>query len=478
MSMTVALNNAISGLGSVGRAAQVVSSNISNALTEGYGRREINLSSARSGGVRVDGVSRAVNPALVSERRNAGAALARQSVGTDYQARLDALMGAVDSPDSLSGRLTTLEGRLIEAATRPDSATRLRAVADGARALATEINQISQGIQGERLNADHAIDHTVETLNTNLQRIGGLNASISRLSAQGADINGLLDQRQLLIDAVSEIVPLREIQRDRNVVALMTTGGQVLLDSRAATFEFTPSNVVTPGMSLVGGQLSALSLDGRDIVFGTPTGRMEGGRLAGLFAVRDTIAPDGQTKLDELARDLISRFQDPAVDSTLGVGDAGLFTDGGAALTPAAPPGLAQRLSLNARADPDQGGDLWRLRDGLGAPTPGPEGNGRGLNALSDALSQRLASPVSGADLTFSGGVGDLVASVSGALFLSEQSQVFAQTRADTLRVQELAGGVNTDQEMQNLLLVEQAYGANAKVIQAVDAMLQRLMEI
>ncbi|MGA0778468.1 MAG: flagellar basal body rod C-terminal domain-containing protein, partial [Gemmobacter sp.] len=60
-----------------------------------------------------------------------------------------------------------------------------------------------------------------------------------------------------------------------------------------------------------------------------------------------------------------------------------------------------------------------------------------------------------------------------------------AEARADFTRAQQLhlrqlerEGGIDTDRELQALLLVEQHYGANARVVQAVDGMLQRLMEI
>ena len=38
--------------------------------------------------------------------------------------------------------------------------------------------------------------------------------------------------------------------------------------------------------------------------------------------------------------------------------------------------------------------------------------------------------------------------------------------------------GVDTDQEMQTLLLVERAYAANARVIQTAQAMIDTLMEL
>jgi len=39
-------------------------------------------------------------------------------------------------------------------------------------------------------------------------------------------------------------------------------------------------------------------------------------------------------------------------------------------------------------------------------------------------------------------------------------------------------GGVDTDAEMQSLLLIEQSYAANARVIQTVSDMLDILMQI
>ena len=61
---------------------------------------------------------------------------------------------------------------------------------------------------------------------------------------------------------------------------------------------------------------------------------------------------------------------------------------------------------------------------------------------------------------------------------LGDEDLSFAAARWDALRQAELADGVDTDQEMQKLLLIEQAYAANAKVIQTIGTLIQRLMEI
>jgi flagellar hook-associated protein 1 len=83
MSLSTSLSNAVSGLTASARSAEVVSTNVANAMTEGYARREILLSSRSIAGigrgVQVDGVSRVVDAGLMATRRTADAALAGMS---------------------------------------------------------------------------------------------------------------------------------------------------------------------------------------------------------------------------------------------------------------------------------------------------------------------------------------------------------------------------------------------------------------
>ena len=51
-----------------------------------------------------------------------------------------------------------------------------------------------------------------------------------------------------------------------------------------------------------------------------------------------------------------------------------------------------------------------------------------------------------------------------------------AAARAAVLDEQRAAGGVNTDSELQDLMQVEKAFAANARVLQAVDEMLTFLL--
>ena len=60
----------------------------------------------------------------------------------------------------------------------------------------------------------------------------------------------------------------------------------------------------------------------------------------------------------------------------------------------------------------------------------------------------------------------------------AEQIQSFSATQVTELTERLLSEGVDSDQELQKLLLVEQAFAANARMVQAVDEMMQTLLRI
>lgn len=481
MSIAGALSNALSGLTASSRSAEMVSNNIANALTEGYARRELVVGPRVLGGtgqgVSVAGVNRTVDLVLLSDRRVAEAGTGDRQTRVEFLARLETAIGVPGAEGSLTARVAALETALIEAASRPESEGRLSNVADSARALASQIGAAAMSVQTARADADHQIGTDVERINAAMARVAEMNVEIREHLSSGRDPSAMMDQRQQLIDQIATLVPLREVQRDHGQIALFTTGGAMLVDGRAAQFGFTTVGVVEADMTVASGGLSGLTLNGLPIATSGPYSTIAGGSLAANFAVRDELAPAAQAKLDAVARDLVERFA--AIDPTIGPGAPGLFTDAGAAFLPADEAGLAQRLSLNAAADPQQGGALWRLRDGLGATAPGASGNSSLLTALQTALTASR-QPVSGGFLpglrSFASLSADMLSSVGTARLTADAEASFSAARSEGLRVQELQGGVDTDREMQDLLQIEKAYAANAKVIQTVDEMLDLLL--
>ena len=59
-----------------------------------------------------------------------------------------------------------------------------------------------------------------------------------------------------------------------------------------------------------------------------------------------------------------------------------------------------------------------------------------------------------------------------------ETRESFAASLNQTLRTEELRNGVDTDTEMRQLLVIEQAYAANARIIETISEILDTLTRL
>lgn len=482
MSISSAFNGALSGLQAFGKMSEVISSNIANATTPGYGKRSVVLASNDvAAGVGVVTISRNADPVIISARRTAEAQFAGADLIADFQAQVMQNIGTPDNPTSLTARLADLEASLIEAASFPDAPARLDKVVLAAQDVTDALNSAANVVSDLRSAADRSIGIQVERLNTALRDVDALNTQIANVASRGINTAGLLDQRQLLIDEINTIVPVREIARPNGQVALFSDGGAILLDGLPADIGFDPVNTVTPYQSLSAGTLSGLTINGVAVDAAFGSGPLRGGTLGANFTIRDKAAIAVQSQLDAVARDLISRFQDPAVDPTLSAGTPGLLTDAGGVFIPSDEVGLASRIAINTLVDPSGASETWRLRTGFGAATPGPVGDGRLLNALRDAFAtpRMVASGDFGPGaLTSASLVSHLTSWVGIENDRAERKVSFFSASYSEIAQAELSAGVDTDAELQNLMLVERAYAANARVLQTVDDMLETLLRI
>lgn len=483
MSITSALAGALSGLSATSRQAEILSSNVANATTPGYARRQVGLGAAvlagHGQGVQVLGVTRDVDRHLLGERRVAQAGGGDRDVRAEFLQRVEQTLGTADNPSSLAARLAAFDQALVESSGRPESQARLNSVATTAKSLMAGLAAATTDIQNARASADRRIGEEVGKLNSTLQQLHELNVNLRSFTGAGRDVSALLDERQRLVDQISAIVPVREIPRDLNQIALFTVGGAPLLEGSAAVIGFTPVHTITPEMTQALGGLSGISINGRPYDTAGSASPILGGTLGALFSVRDELAVGAQGKLDAAARDLVERFA--GLDPTLAPGAAGLFTDGGGAFDPLDEAGLAGRLRLNPAADPAQGGALFRLRDGLGAATEGPPGNGTLLTALHAALTgaRPLASTgFPAGNRSFAVLTSDILSDASAMRLSAQSEQSFSAARLTALTDLEAQNGIDTDQEMQELLVLEKNYAANAKVIQAVADMIDTLIRL
>jgi len=488
MSISSALQSAVSGLGANSRMLEVVSGNLANQLTEGYAARSVSLGSMAGGlggGVRVLSVDRAVDTELTALRRRADAEAARGGIMSDAATAIASALGETGEPGSLIDRLRRFETALGALADTPESAPRQEAAVAAAIDLTAGFVAMSEETVRLREGADGAIAREVEAINTALGEVARLNRQIQVFMATGRDTSALEDARERHVDRIAAAIPLRETRTDDGRIELRTEQGLTLVDSSARRLDFTPTPVITAPMSYAGGTgaLSGLRLGDVDIAPGSGRAQaLTDGALAGLFEVRDETLPRFQAQIDALAADLIARGDPGTADPTLGAGDPGLFTDAGAALDSAPLVGLAGRIAVNPSIDPAAGGLPSRLRDGLAAATPGPVGRDTLLRVLGDAFAARTdATSVPGlsGELSLDGRIAGVMELVATARVAREVDLgVLTGARAVLAGEEGRLRAVDEDAELAKLIRLEQAFAANTQVIQAAARMLDELTGI
>ena len=357
MSLTSSLHNALSGLNLAAKSAELISSNVANALTPGYARREVSVSTdlTASGGVKINGIHRHENLAVLGEARIASASVSTAQIKAEFYEKTGMMFGEIGSDNSLSQDMADFSAALTSATGNPMDQTRLGQVVNAAQKIAARVQSIASAIQSEREAADGNIDITVKALNSDLQRLEKLSQQMLRADVGSDHRATLLDQRNQILDSVAKAVPIKVFERPNGTFAVYSTSGASLMDINAAEIGFAPSVVITPNST----NLGTLTVNGNPI---ENLRGYTGGRLEALFNVRDTIAPTVQAELDQFTHDFAqsTTASDPK--------QIGLFTDRGNPLDSSLTNGFSSRIRLASQIDPSQGGDINQLRQGISAP--------------------------------------------------------------------------------------------------------------
>lgn len=491
MSLAIALDSALSGLISAQRQTALVSRNIANANTPGYTVKSADLESYVIGGegrgVTVTGVYRRVDAMLQRDARRESGSAAELQAKADSLHGFTNLIGQPDEERGLANLVTGLTNAFQRLIDNPENTVVQRTVVSSAQNLTRGLNGMSAEIARQRQAADASIGESVTRINDALDSLAVLNGQIHKGSIGSQDVTDLEDQRDKLLDALSDEMGINYMSRGDGEMIILTSGGSTLLEgSTVHPLSFDRSSQIAAQVSYTPGApgLSGITVDGVDIAPGSGyVGEIKSGRLAGLFELRDTLYPQAQVQIDEIASSMADMFQ--RHDATVTPGSAGFFTDNGTAhdrSDPAQVLGFAGRITVNSGVVPEQGGQLWRVRDGVQAATPGTPGDTTQVREFMAGFEESLTFN-SGAGLAASGRLRDFavdfVAFQGNQRAATEERATYQTSVTDAIKTQrQNLEGVNVDDELQKMLLFEQSYAAAAQVIQAVKNMMDVLLEI
>jgi flagellar hook-associated protein 1 FlgK len=444
MSTFSGISTALSALNAHRLALDVTGNNVANANTDGYSRQRVSLSplvpasvpskhAARlmtGSGVSVDGIHRItdefLNARLRCELGTAGYLTARKDV-------LAAIEQVLREPSDtgLSAQLDQFWAAWQDVANEPGQLAARSALLQQGEVVAGTLNQAARALDAQWNNTLQRVEALTNEVNATAASVADLNKVIRAAAASGQQANELMDQRDLLVQRLTELTGAEAQMRDDDTVEVQL-GGSPLISGMTAfpvtigggnRLQVPPVPVSVAGAESLGGVIGGL-LDGLNTELPTA--------LQGF----DTVA----TQL----RDAVNTAHAAGFD--LAGNQGGAFFTGSDALTLAA--ALPGPDSVAARAAGE-----------------GPLGGGNALTLVDTA--------------------GGAVETAWRSLVVETGVKVQSATRrADaqndvvrfTQTAQQGVAGVDLDEEMTNMVMFQRAYEGAARVLTAVDEMLDVLI--
>ena len=456
MSNFSGLSTSITGLFAHRQRIDTISENVANVDTPGYVRQRADLTSIDSrypglfsgaggnnGGVSAD-VTRQWDELLDSAAKQA---LSRSS-GLETQAQiLDGIESELGSLESgnLAGKLQQLWNSFDDLANDPADLAVRNVVLGNVENVASELRAQAGGL-------DQLRDREVQRLTTGVDRVNELASTIAELdlgiaagTASGSPPSGLIDQRDRLVTELTSLVSATVGYDADGQVRLSVDGHLLVGQGQARTIEL--ATVPDPSLTPLGyDRLVVTSGNGREL-------NLTSGSLSGGLVGVNELVPQYRRALDDLAGSIVT--------SANTLHQAGTALDGSTGLSlfdPSALTATQIRISADIAGQP--------------AKVAASDGSGTLDNSVARALASLGADPT-GPSTEHAKMIADLGSQLATLQSRSEAASL-SFDRAEGKR--QSASGVNLDEELADLITAQRAYEASARMISAIDEMLDTLI--
>jgi flagellar hook-associated protein 1 FlgK len=426
----------------------VVSNNIANVNTPGYSREVANLEESPpidfaglqfGSGVQLASIQGVRDNVLQLRLNQEAQTQGRLDTFTSGMNQIQPLFNEA-AGTGLQSLLSQFFNSFSQLSADPTNIGLRQSVISSAQNLAAGFRQTAAALVTQQQNADQGVVQSVTSINQLTKQIAALNAQITTPAGGTPNQNAFVDQRNLLINRLSQLVDAQAIAADGNSLTLTTSGGTALVVGNQS-FDLQTRTSPTTGFH----DVFAL---GQNI-----TASIKGGNLAGDLLLRNQEIPTLQNGLDTLASGIAN-----AVNTQSQAGfDLNGAAGGNIFVPPAAVAGSALDLTV-AITNPAK----------VAASADGTPGNNVNATALSNIQNQ-----------TIIGGQTPLIF-YSGLIFTvgNDTSSASTTLSAEKLLIQQLqdqqgsVSGVSVDQEAASLLQFQTAYNSAARVATIVATLM------
>lgn len=494
--------------------------NIANANTKGYTRQRVNFETASpypaasrnrpempgqmGTGVEAGTIQRVRHQFLDHQFRAENSSSGYWSTKADAFSRMESLMNE-PSENGLNQTMDQFWQSLQDLAVSPDNAGARSVVGQRGQAVAETFHYLSDSLSSMRTDLRNQIDVTVKDTNATLDKINNINEQVKDIETNGMLANDLYDERDRLIDELSEIVNVEVSYTKSSDGAPDNADGLAtikLADENGSAIDgaVLVNGDITDGgkmgynelrVSYSGGIYDAvdeISVNGQHY---KPTSFASNGSLQGLVesygytdvdnvsdvneaenvaAVNGTYT-DMLNHLDEMAQKFANTFNDVHNDGENLEGDQGqdipsffnnISARGESSYNTAAAITVNQDILNNpdliAAADKDEG--------------PGDGSNASALADVFDDTEVGLGENTSVRSF-YESMIGDMAVNTEKVNTMAENSGILrSQVEEQRMSV----SSVSLDEEMSNMIKFQHAYSAAARSMTAVDEMIDRVI--
>ena len=434
-----------SGIQAARIGLDVTAQNIANASSEGYVRRSVSLTEVAStggayrigdlslSGVRLDGITRNADAFRQAEVRRTGSDVARATAEVSGLRNIESAIeqsGVYDAIVGFESALQQLTQDPVDTSLRASVIEKARTMVGTFQIAAQEMDAAGEGMR-------FLAGDGVTQVNRIAQELARTNTRLSRASDASSDKTSLLDQRDKLLQQLSEY---------GNIATTFATDGTVAVKLGGSAGE----DLVTGGTAATLAMTTASDGSVSYTVGAAPL-TLSGGSLAGHQLGLTKLA---QLKLDVdgLAEDIVNTFN--AAQAT------GSDLDGnpGAAMF-SGTTGATMQLSVES------------VRKLATAPLGSTAGSRDGGNLATIRNSLTGLNPASGMD--------QILFDVSGTLAGRNVTLGALETISGTAKVSlSSQSGVDLDAEAVSLIRYQQAFQASGKVMQTASDIFDTLLGI
>lgn len=461
-------------------ALQTISQNIANAETPGYSRQEavlvantpVRLPYGNVGtGVHVETIIRKRDILLDESYRNASGQSGQAAMRHDLLSQLEGVFGE-PTDAGMTNALDQFWGAWNDLAASPGSGAAQAVVQQRGRQVAQLFNSYDAQLTQQRTSSMDRLSSTLAQVNAYANQVAELNNRILSSESGGDSANDLRDQRDVALDGLSKIAGTRVINQADGTVSVLI-GNSTLVDGATARPLSMQLEVPTPPPAVTPSDVPVR------VRLGNSPDRLAplGGELKAIVDTINTEIPSLRGQLDAMAASLASAvnaahtagyvFNGNTIPGTA----AGNFFAAGTVTNPV----RAGTIALDSVV----AGDASKIAASGDPNAPTDNTTARALSALrttDDTVTYTTPGGVV-VSSSFLGFFRGIVTGLGISTRAAEDDAAVYGTLAEQgdARRQSVSG-VNTDEELVNMMRVQQSYTAATKLIKTADEMLQTLL--